>query len=146
MEVNSGTLEEPVFAFYLGSGGADGELVLGGVDPNHYTGDFNYVPVIDMVPGKKGYWTLNMDDIKMGGSSVTSARKAIVDSGTSLLAVPTSDIKKIADAVGAKQLGPIPPLNKEYTVDCNSPGPDIEFVIGGKSYVLKKEDYVLNEG
>merc|ERR1711998_55983 len=108
---NSGKLGESVFAFYLGSGGAVGELVLGGVDPDHYTGDFAYTPVIDMVPGKKGYWTLAMDDVKMNGDSVTSVRKAIVDSGTSLLAVPTEDMKKIASAVGAKPLGPIAPLN-----------------------------------
>merc|ERR1719439_285765 len=78
--VNSGKLPEPVFAFYLGSGGAKGELVLGGVNPDHYTGDFAYTPVIDMVPGKKGYWTVAMDDIKMNGASITSCRKAIVDS------------------------------------------------------------------
>jgi len=128
----------------LGSGGAAGELVLGGVDPAHYTGDFTTVPVIDTVPGKTGYWALAMDDAKIGGNSVTSVRKAIVDSGTSLLAVPTA-MKKIADAVGAKQVLPIPPFNREYTIDCNSAGPDIEFVLGGKSYVLKKADYVLNE-
>merc|ERR1711870_219390 len=82
---------------------------------------------------------------KFGGKSVTSVRKAIVDSGTSLLAVPTADIKKIADAVGAKPVAPFPPFNKEYKIDCNSAGPDIEFVLGGKSYILKKADYVLNE-
>merc|ERR1712039_430181 len=129
-----------------GSGGAKGELVLGGVDPAHHGGDFSYVPVIETVPGKWGYWTLAMDDAKVNGKSVTSVRKAIVDSGTSLLAVPTADIKKIADAVGAKQVLPIPPFNKEYTIDCDTPGPDIEFVISGKSYTLKKADYVLNEG
>merc|ERR1712060_442290 len=107
------------------------------------TGDFSYVPVIETVPGKWGYWTLAMDDAKVGGKSITSVRKAIVDSGTSLLAVPTADIKKIADAVGAKPVLPIPPFNKEYTIDCNSAGPDIEFVLGGKSYVLKKADYVI---
>merc|ERR1712187_604276 len=143
--VNSGKLPESVFAFYLGSGGAKGELVLGGVDPAHYTGDFSYVPVIETVPGKWGYWTLAMDDAKVGGKSITSVRKAIVDSGTSLLAVPTADIKKIADAVGAKQVLPFPPFNKEYKIDCNSAGPDIDFVIAGKSYTLKKADYVLNE-
>jgi hypothetical protein len=141
--VNSGSLSEPVFAFYLGSGGAAGELVMGGVDPDHYTGDFSYTPVIDMVPGKKGYWTLAMDDIKMNGQSVTSCRKAIVDSGTSLLAVPSSDMQKIANLVGAKPLGPIPPLNKEYTFDCNSNAPDFDIVIGGKTYTLTKDDYAL---
>jgi len=104
--VDSKKLAANAFAFYLGSGGAKGELVLGGVDPAHYTGDFSYVPVIETVPGKWGYWTLAMDDAKVGGKSVTSVRKAI---------------------------------------DCKTPGPDIEFVIAGKSYTLKKADYVLNE-
>jgi len=143
--VDSKKLAANQFAFYLGSGGANGELVLGGVDPAHYTGEFATVPVIDTVPGKTGYWALAMDDAKVGGTSVTSVKKAIIDSGTSLLAVPPADMKKIADAVGAKPLGPIPPLNKEYTIDCNSAGPDIEFVLGGKSYVLKKADYILND-
>merc|ERR1712083_107634 len=114
--VNSGKLPEPVFAFYLGSGGAKGELVLGGVDPNHYTGDFAYTPVIDSAPGKVGYWALKMDDFKVGGKSVTSVRKAIVDSGTSLLAVPTADMEKLATAVGAKKVLPIPPFNKDSTL------------------------------
>merc|ERR1712039_21313 len=143
--VDSKKLGANQFAFYLGSGGAAGELVLGGVDPAHYTGDFATVPVIETAPGKTGYWALAMDDAKIGGSSVTTVKKAIVDSGTSLLAVPTADLAKIAKAVGAKQVLPIPPFNKEYTIDCNTPGPDIEFVISDKSYTLKKADYVLNE-
>jgi len=141
--VNSKKLESNVFAFYLGSGGAKGELVLGGVDSAHYTGDFSNVPVIATAGDKFGYWALKMDDAKIGGKSITTVRKAIVDSGTSLLAVPTSDIKAIAAAVGAK---PVPLSGgKEYTVDCNTAAPDIEFDIGGKPYTLKKEDYVINE-
>merc|ERR1712070_564419 len=88
---------------------------------------------------------LKMDDFKVGRNSVTSVRKAIVDSGTSLLAVPTSDMAKLAVAVGAKKVLPIPPFNKEYTVDCNSAGPDIDVVIGGNSYTLKKEDYIIKD-
>lgn len=144
--VNSKKLDENAFAFYLGSGGANGELVLGGVDPAHYTGDFEYVAVRWIVPGKFGYWELDMDDMKINGNSVTTARKAIVDSGTSLLAVPTADIKVIAAAVGAKQVLPIPPFNREWMIDCNSAGPDMVFQIKGKDYTLKKADYVLNEG
>merc|ERR1711966_68123 len=141
--VDSKKLGANQFAFYLGSGGADGELVLGGVDPAHYTGEFSTVPVIETVPGKTGYWALAMDDAKIGGSSITSVKKAIVDSGTSLLAAPSADMKKIAAAVGAKSV----PLSggKEFTVDCNSAGPDIDFVIGGKSYTLKKADYIIND-
>jgi len=120
--------------------------VLGGVNPAHYTGDFSYVPVVDAVPGKKVYWQLDMDDITVDGASVTSVRKAIVDSGTSLLAAPTAEIEKIAKAVGAKKVLPIPPFNKEYMIDCDSPGPDLVIGIGGKSYTLTKEDYIIRDG
>merc|ERR1712232_1328649 len=144
--VNSKTLDENVFAFFLGSNGADGELVLGGVDDAHYTGDFTYAPVIETVPGRFGYWALAMDDMQISGESYTSTRKAIVDSGTSLLALPTADFTKLAAKVGAKKLAPIPPLNKEYTIDCNADAPDIDFVIGGKKYTLTKADYTLPAG
>lgn len=140
--VNSHKLQENAFAFYLGSGGASGELVLGGVDPAHYTGAFTYVPVIEAAPGVWGYWELAMSDVKVGGASVTTARKAIVDSGTSLLACPSSDMKTIAAAVGATAVWP---FNREYMVNCTTPGPDVVFEISGASYTLKKADYVLNE-
>lgn len=144
--VNSKKLSENVFAFYLGSGGAKGELVLGGVDPAHYSGDFSYMPVIETAPGKFGYWEVTMDDVKISGESQSAVRKAIIDSGTSLIAVSTADMVKLAAKVGAKPLGPIAPLNKEYTVDCKADAPNIDFVIGGKTYTLTKEDYMLNNG
>ena len=72
---------------------------------DRYTGEFSYVPVADSVPGKKGYWALAMDDVQIGGASVTTTRKAIVDSGTSLIAVPKAEIAAIASKVGAKPSG-----------------------------------------
>merc|ERR1712100_748842 len=141
--VNSGQLDEPVFAFYLGSGGADGELVIGGVNSAHYTGDFHYVPVVDMVPGTTGYWEIVLDSVTVNGVSVSSAKRGVVDSGTSLMVVPSDEIKALADTVGAKQLSIIPPLNSEYTFDCDASAPDIDFQIDGKTYTLTKEDYSL---
>jgi hypothetical protein len=139
--VNAKDLDENVFAFCLGSNGAAGELVLGGVNPAHYSGDFHYVPVADTVPGKKGYWALAMDDITIGGKSVTTTRKAIVDSGTSLLACPKSEIAAIAKLVGAKPL-----IKGEYTIDCNADAPDITVVIDGQNHVITKENYIINAG
>merc|ERR1711907_25863 len=144
--VNSGKLDEPVFAFYLGSGGADGELTIGGVNSAHYTGDFHYVPVVEMIPGKTGYWEIVLDDVQVNGASISSAKRGVVDSGTSLMVVPTNEIKAIADAVGAKRLSIIPPLNKEYTIDCSADAPSIDFQIDGKTYSLTKEDYSLDQG
>jgi hypothetical protein len=138
-------LDANVFAFYLGSGGAAGELVLGGVDSKHYTGDFSYLPVQEMVPGKMGYWEIKIDSFEINGKNMVDSSKAIVDSGTSLLAVPTSAIKEIAKAVGAKTVLPIPPFNKEYTIDCTSEAPAIDVVLGGNKYTLEKADYVIND-
>lgn len=146
--VESGKLDEKAFAFYLGSAanGGTSELTIGGVNPARYTGDFNYVPLQQTAPGVNGYWEVKMDDVTVKNASVTSVKKAIVDSGTSLLAVPMEDIKKFAKLVGAKTVLPIAPFNREYMIDCNTPGPDIDFVIGGNSYTLTKEDYVINTG
>merc|ERR1712070_382089 len=123
-----------------------GELVIGGVNPDHYTGDFDYVPVQESVPGRTGYWEVKLDGLTINNQSATTCTKAIVDSGTSLLAAPKDDIKAIAKLVGAKTVLPIPPFNREYTIDCDSPGPDLDFSIGGKTYTLTKKDYVINDG
>lgn len=135
--VNSGQLEEPVFAFYLPStSGASGELVLGGVDPAHYTGDFHVVPL-----SSKTYWAIDMDGMYIGGEKVSSTKKAIMDSGTSLLAGPKAEIKKIADMVGATPL-----VAGEYKVDCSANGPDIEIELNGKKFALTFADYIIEAG
>lgn len=54
----------------------------------------SYVPV-----SKKGYWQIDMDDVDVAGTSVSSVKSAILDSGTSLLVGPTEDVKAIAAKV-----------------------------------------------
>lgn len=48
-------VKEPVFSFWLNRDASDGEnggeLVFGGVDPNHFKGEHTYTPVT-----RKGYW------------------------------------------------------------------------------------------
>merc|ERR1712066_436786 len=89
--VASGELASPVFGFYLGDQKA-GELEFGGVDKSHYSGNFVYVPL-----SSETYWAVALDGVKLGGSSISSTKRAIVDSGTSLLAGPKADVQAIAD-------------------------------------------------
>jgi hypothetical protein len=131
--VESGKLPEPVFAFYLGNN-ADGELTIGGVDTAHYTGDFTYVPL-----SSEDYWSVKLDGLKLNGDAIGSTTKAIVDSGTSLMAGPTEEVKAIATALN---LGSV--LGKEYTVDCNAKY-SLTWSVGGQDWVLDQDDMVLSE-
>jgi hypothetical protein len=66
---------------------------------------------------------------------------AIVDSGTSLIAGPQSQIDKVARAVGATSTS-----DGQYSISCSSSGPAISFVLSGKQYAIQKADYTLDGG
>ncbi|CAI9264138.1 unnamed protein product [Lactuca saligna] len=101
--VEQGLVKEQVFSFWLNRNEADeegGELVFGGVDPNHFIGKHSYVPVT-----RKGYWQFNMGDFLIGNQSTGFCEggcAAIVDSGTSLLAGPTAVVTEINYAIGGE--------------------------------------------
>ncbi|XP_078445697.1 aspartic proteinase oryzasin-1-like [Wolffia australiana] len=100
--VEQGLVKEPVFSFWFNRNADDdegGELVFGGIDPNHYKGNHTYVPVT-----QKGYWQFEMGDVFVDGRSTgvcSEGCAAIADSGTSLLAGPTATIAEINHAIGA---------------------------------------------
>ncbi len=100
--VSQGLVTEQVFAFHLSTvSGTDGELVFGGVDPDHYSGDFEFVALTN-----ETYWEFKLDDVSVNGKSAGYCQDgchAIADSGTSLLAGPVkvvSEINKLIGAVG----------------------------------------------
>ncbi|CAI0436365.1 unnamed protein product [Linum tenue] len=100
--IEQGLINEPVFSFWLNRNADEeqgGELVFGGVDPNHFVGEHTYVPVTE-----KGYWQFDMGDVLVGGKSTgfcSGGCAAIADSGTSLLAGPTAIITEVNHAIGA---------------------------------------------
>jgi phytepsin len=56
--VSQGLVGSPVFSFWFNrhaGEGKGGEIVFGGVDPNHHKGSHTYVPVT-----KKGYWQVKL--------------------------------------------------------------------------------------
>jgi cathepsin D len=134
--IDQKAVSDSVFGFYLsGTSGTDGEMTLGGIDSNHYTGELTYVPLT-----QESYWETKLDALVMNGTRMTSATAVILDTGTSILAGPSADVKAIALAVGAK-----PFLNGEYTIDCSLVPtlPDLEITMGGAKFTLSGADYVL---
>ncbi|KAF8508679.1 aspartic peptidase A1 [Hysterangium stoloniferum] len=131
-------VSEPVFSFRLGNSEADGgEAVFGGIDSNHFKGDIHYVPV-----RRKAYWEVELESVKFGDEVLELENTgAAIDTGTSLIALPT-DVAGIINAqIGAEQnwLG-------IYTVPCESIPrlPDLSFKFGGKYFKLKASDYILD--
>lgn len=98
--VKQGLVKEPVFSFWLNRKTDDdegGELVFGGVDPDHFKGEHTYVPVT-----QKGYWQFDMGEVLIDGETTgycAGGCAAIADSGTSLLAGPTVCISTLKSLV-----------------------------------------------
>merc|ERR1712060_120716 len=133
-------IPEPIFAFYLqGDASQQGELLFGGVDKAHYTGDFVDVPLTS-----ESYWQVSLDGMKFGSTTIVkTAAKAIIDSGTSLLAGPKEQVDALAKQAGATSV-----LGKEWAIDCSKKSslPDLTVTLGGKDFTLSPDDYVISMG
>jgi len=134
---SEGLLDNYCFGVYLGHN-TDGELVIGECgDSSHYTGNINWVPV-----SQDGYWQFAMDGVSINGKSMAGSAQVISDTGTSLIAGPTTAVQKIAQALG----GTYDSSQGLYTVPCTkvSSLPTVDFKINGNTYGVTAEDYVLN--
>jgi len=134
-------VQDPVFSFYLNrdpDGNVGGEIIFGGSDPDHYEGNFTYVPVT-----RQAYWQFQMDGVGVQDANLNVCSKgcqAIADTGTSLIAGPSEDVASINSALGA-----IPLIKGEYAFDCAKVAslPPVNFTIGGQQFQLTSDQYVL---
>lgn len=126
----------PVFSFYLGND-KDGELTFGGYDKSKFKGELQKVKLTSAT-----YWQIEIDGLTVGGDGIVVDGKnsAIVDSGTSLIAMPSAQVEKLANAMGATKM-----FTGQYKIDCSLiPSlPVVTFKINGIHYPLDGADYVL---
>lgn len=136
--VNQGLVDQALFSFYLGNSAKDfGELLLGGIDAKHYTGEISWVNLHAAT-----YWEIIMGGLTVQGTTFGANSKAIVDSGTSLLTGPSETVAAIAKSIGAKEI-----IAGEYMVACNYDTlPNLDFTIDGKVYTLTAYDYLIPDG
>jgi len=99
--LSQGIVTNPVFAFWLNrqSTKLGGELILGGVDSSHYTGQFTFVPLSNQT-----YWMFKVNSMSINGKTFCTNCNAIADSGTSLIVGPTAAINQIQQIIGANSL------------------------------------------
>ncbi|XP_025061656.1 gastricsin-like [Alligator sinensis] len=140
--LQQGQLTEPIFSFYFSrqpTYSYGGELILGGIDTQLFTGQITWTPVT-----QEYYWQIGIDEFAIGQSATgwcSEGCQAIVDTGTLQLAVPQQFMGDFLDAVGAQE-GP-----DSYVVDCSSVQslPTITFTIGGAQFPLPPSAYISYE-
>lgn len=128
---------EGKYGFLLPSvNGVDGALDLGFANPDHYTGDFDHIPV-DL----KEWWTASMDEFSAGGASLaTNQSLTIFDTGTSALVVPDDIHKKLMSAWGVTCI-----LGKACIAPCDSSviPATLDFTYGGKVFSIPKANWQI---
>jgi len=125
-----GAVSDNSFSFYLtAEAGADGSaMVLGGVDEEYYTGDFNYHEIISDT-----YYLIGLDSVALGDNvfNSTTGLKGIVDTGTSVIVGTTALVNAITASLPA------------ITCDNISTLPNLLVTIDGIQYTIPPSAYVL---
>lgn len=137
--LNQNLLDEPVFSFYLGDTNIDGddsEVVFGGINKNHYTGELIKIPL-----RRKAYWEVDLDAITFGNERAELDNTGVIlDTGTSLIALPSTLAELLNKEIGAKKS-----FNGQYTIDCSKRDglPDLTFTLTGHNFTIGPYDYIL---
>eukprot|EP00980_Cylindrotheca_fusiformis_P013847 scaffold3596_cov126-Cylindrotheca_fusiformis.AAC.5 len=157
--VESGMYAHPV--------NATSEFVLGGVNQKHYNGCLkwhNLGQYKDENTGQKfqGYWDFALDQVKVGGVELTTSKVALVDTGSSYIVGPPSDVAQFVIVNNASCFTIDPSSSGKNLhlpqqvdcdgeegfdvsiIDCDQPFYSLEFIVDGVIYILEKEDLVLS--
>ncbi|ODV85493.1 hypothetical protein CANARDRAFT_28281 [[Candida] arabinofermentans NRRL YB-2248] len=138
--LNLGLLDEPKFAFYLGDTNEDadngGVATFGGVDETKYTGKITWLPV-----RRKAYWEVSFDGIGLGSEFASlEGHGAAIDTGTSLIALPSQLAEILNTEIGAKKS-----WSGQYSIECDTRDslPDLTLNFDGYNFTISPYDYTL---
>ncbi len=137
--IEQGLLDEKVFSFYLSDTNdesAESEVVFGGVNKDHYHGEMVKIPL-----RRKAYWEVDLDAITFGKDTAEMDDTGVIlDTGTSLIALPTTIADLLNREIGAKKS-----FNGQYTVECEKRDslPDLTFTLTGHNFTITANDYIL---
>eukprot|EP01127_Copromyxa_protea_P005276 TRINITY_DN15228_c0_g1_i1.p1 TRINITY_DN15228_c0_g1~~TRINITY_DN15228_c0_g1_i1.p1 ORF type:complete len:371 (-),score=98.66 TRINITY_DN15228_c0_g1_i1:23-1135(-) len=133
-------LPKNIFSFFLDSTSGDSRsaIIFGVLDPTYYTGSISYVPVVN-----QNYWLISLDDVTVGKTDVGGCNgwlaycKAIVDTGTSLIVLPTDAFNTLSSAIGT--------VNSDCSNIDSLPTIDFTFNSGSLTLPLSPSTYVIKD-
>ncbi|KAG1768779.1 Asp-domain-containing protein [Suillus placidus] len=129
--VDKGLILKLVFSFRFGRSEVDaGEVTFGGINSTAYTGDIAYVPV-----SSTGNWEVKLQKVTFGDTildfmPVSKKMGALINTGTSLIALPTKIAKEFNAKIGATR--------------ATDSGPHYPYPLKGSDYVLKSQDHCIS--
>ncbi|KAM3550718.1 hypothetical protein MY1884_008095 [Beauveria asiatica] len=115
----------------------NGELTLGGVDSTKYTGALNYVPTLKS-GNAAAYWGVSIASFNYGSTVLASGATGIVDTGTTLVYIPSAAYSKYLSASGGRT-DPTTGL-VSYTT---KPTGNFSIKIGTVTYTLTPAQYLV---
>jgi hypothetical protein len=114
---------------------SDGELNLGGVNKDRFTGEINYIDTI--TDTTTGFWEIPLNSAGVNGKSLDnlSDRTAIIDTGTSFILMPPSDALALH-----KQIPGYTQDGETFSVPCDTSAV-IHFTFNKQSYNISTPDW-----
>ncbi|KAF8986288.1 hypothetical protein BGZ46_006910 [Entomortierella lignicola] len=134
-------IASPCFSVWLGRSteGGGGEYRFGGYDPERFEGELTWVPV-----SKKAYWQVKCDGVFFDGMDLQAKGDVIIDTGTTLVIVPTALAKaihgQIPGAIYDNDNGWIIPNTPEVAALSG-----IQFLLNGVKFDVVMKDMLREE-
>lgn len=134
--VKQKTVANSFFGFHLSRAldipkGDVGTLTLGGVDKSKFTGTISNNDVV----GDTGFWLITLDEASVNGKcAVNTSRLSVIDTGTTLVLIPTADATSIHAQIPGSSL-----IQGSFVVPCNTTA-KVSFKFGGVSYNIDPRD------
>lgn len=145
--VSQGVIQSRSFSVYVPrvQGSQGPQLLFGGVDPDHYTGNFTYLPVTTPYD-----WSVSLTGTSVGGVAIPPAAtvmNVIFDLSGPLIYGSSEIIEPICQQIGVPCPQAQSPYDPPATVDCSLVGtlPDVAFTLGQTTFTLPATQYVLVE-
>lgn len=141
--LHQGLVDEPSFGFYLGDTNKDendgGLATFGGYSKDNIDGKITWLPV-----RRKAYWEVSFEGIGLGDEYAELKNTgAAIDTGTSLITLPSSLAEIINTKIGAEKN-----WSGQYTVDCEKRDslPELTLNFAGYNFTLSPFEYTLEVG
>lgn len=142
-------LIDPLFSVVLERGNGQSQVALGGLPTISYDQDFTTVPlqIVEFSPKlpigatKYTYYTIDVGGFVVDGTDIGSTIPMVVDTGTTLIYLPTS----LADEVNAAFNPPAVYDKTEgvYITDCDATPPSFAVTIGGTNFKINAAEVLL---